>query len=139
MRVVVGILLTATGRQRERLKVMATTKLATTKRTVRQLTWHEEDRVRRMQWYLTDATTLVSQLREVVEMLPEQEARKVLNRVGVSIVTLGYHTEGAYISAGVPYWKVNQRRPGRGHRRRQPVKRSASRVLKLAVSHQDDR
>jgi len=105
--------------------------MATTKQTVRQLTEMEDHRLRGMQWYLLEVTHQVNQLRDVVEMLPESEARTLLDRVGVQIVTLGGQVSRAFAAAGVPTWTLKEVRPGRKRRRRQPGKRWVGRVLKL--------
>ena len=105
--------------------------MATTKQTVRQLTEMEDLRLRGMQWYLLEATHQVHQLRDVVEMLAESEARALMDRVGIQIVTLGSHLASASAATGVPTWTLKEVRPGRRRRRRQPGNRSAGRVLKL--------
>jgi hypothetical protein len=105
--------------------------MATTKQTVRQLTEMEDHRLRGMQWYLLEAMHQVNQLREVVEMLSESEARTHMDRVGVQIVTLGSHLASASAAAGVPTWTLKEVRPTRKRRRSQPAKRSAGRVLRL--------
>jgi hypothetical protein len=106
--------------------------MVTTKQTVRQLTEMEDHRLRGMQWYLLEATHQVNQLRDVVEMLPESEARTLMDRVGVQIVTLGVQVSSACAVAGGPTRTLKEVQPGRRRRRRQPGKRSAGRVLKLA-------
>ena len=106
--------------------------MARTKQTVRQLTEMEDHRLRGMQWYLLEATHQVNQLRDVVEMLPESEARTLLDRVGVQIVTLADQVSRAFTAAGIPARTLKEGRPGRKRRRRQPGKRSVARVLKLA-------
>ena len=106
--------------------------MATTKQTVRRLTEMEDHRLRGMQWYLLEATHQVNQLRDVVEMLPESEARALMDRVGLQIVTLGGQALRAFTVAGVPTCTLKEVRPGRRRRRRQTGQRSAGRVLRLA-------
>jgi hypothetical protein len=106
--------------------------MAATKQTVRPLTEMEDHRLRGMQWYLLEATHQVNQLRDVVEMLSESEARTLMDRVGVQIVTLGGQVSRAFSAAGGRTWTLEEVRPGQRRRRRQPGKRLVGRVLKLA-------